>query len=103
MSINFGVMFSFITGPYVPYHVLPFVIITLPIIFTIVTTFLPDVPSYLIKCGKIRVNIVLLEMLTMTSFFFNFRKPKDLLGFTKTVNKTLMATMKDLRMKWKRW
>ena len=56
IAMNFGILFSFITGPYLPYNVLPLILITFPILFTIGVTFLPNVPSYLLKSGKIQVK-----------------------------------------------
>ena len=55
LAINFGNMFSFIVAPYVSYYVFPYIILTFPILFLIGSIFLPELPLYLVSCGKMKV------------------------------------------------
>ena len=77
IAINVGTLFSYLAGPYVPYFVLPYIIVAFPILYLIGASFLPDVPLYLMKCGKksVRLNQLILIFYYYENFF---RKLKNL-------------------------
>lgn len=48
-----GILASFCIGAYVPYGIVPYVMITLPLLFFSSFTFLPETPQHLLRCGQV--------------------------------------------------
>lgn len=53
---NVGVLLAYVGGAYLDYSVIPYVFISLPIIFLIIFGLLPNTPQYLLAAGRIEVS-----------------------------------------------
>ncbi|XP_030383938.1 facilitated trehalose transporter Tret1-like [Scaptodrosophila lebanonensis] len=52
LSINLGILSGYIIGTHVPYHIIPAIVIFIPLTYLISSLFIPETPQYLIKQGK---------------------------------------------------
>ncbi|XP_023165976.2 facilitated trehalose transporter Tret1 isoform X2 [Drosophila hydei] len=52
LAINIGIMVGFIIASHVPYHVIPFVVISLPLCYLLLTTRFPETPQQLLHWGR---------------------------------------------------
>lgn len=60
LTMNFGILLSFIIGSYLPYEDVPYVLMVFPILYFFGVFYLPDTPMFLLKKGKIEVYILIL-------------------------------------------
>ena len=55
VSVNLGIVLSFIAGAYLPFFTIPLVMLTIPCLYVILfLIFLPDTPNSLLKHHKIK-------------------------------------------------
>ena len=52
LSVNFGILMGFILSSNLDYHLIPFIVTCLPIIYLIGCFFLPETPHHLLRRGK---------------------------------------------------
>lgn len=57
ISLNVGILIAYVTGAYLPYHIVPCVHIVFPILFFIGSLFLPETPQYLITHDRPEVSV----------------------------------------------
>lgn len=57
VNCNIGVLLAFIAGAYVDYRTIPYVMISLPIIFFIAFACMPDTPQHLLSVNKVEVTL----------------------------------------------
>lgn len=55
-AANFGVLVEFIAGAYVPYNLVPFIFVPLPIVAVIFSFYFPETPMYLARKNRYLVN-----------------------------------------------
>lgn len=52
MALNLGILISYLVGAYLPYNIVPCVLVVFPILFLIGSLFLPETPRFLILRGR---------------------------------------------------
>lgn len=52
LAINLGILTGFVISSYVPYHVIPCVVIVLPLLYIFLSTRFPETPQQLIRWEK---------------------------------------------------
>lgn len=52
LSVNFGVLIGFIVSSHIAYHIIPFCILVLPIIYLLLILMFPETPQYLLRKKK---------------------------------------------------
>ncbi|XP_023165977.2 facilitated trehalose transporter Tret1-like [Drosophila hydei] len=52
LALNMGILLGFIIASHVPYHVIPFVVISLPLCYLLLTTRFPETPQQLLRWGR---------------------------------------------------
>ncbi|XP_067620069.1 uncharacterized protein [Eurosta solidaginis] len=52
LTLNAGMLTGYIVSAHVPYHIIPLVVILLPLIFLFTETYFPETPSYLLHRGR---------------------------------------------------
>lgn len=56
LSWNIGALIAYILGAFVEYHYIPYICITMPIIFAVIFIMLPNTPRYYLAKGEIQVK-----------------------------------------------
>lgn len=54
----FGISFSYIAGAYIDFRIIPYVFVPVPILFSVLFTFLPDTPQQLLRTNQFEVSDV---------------------------------------------
>lgn len=52
ISFNFGILWGFINSSFLPYDIVPYSLLSIPIIFLVTFAFLPNTPQYLLSIDK---------------------------------------------------
>lgn len=52
LSVNTGILIGFIVSTHVAYHIIPFCIVTLPMVYLILAFVLPETPQHLLRRKK---------------------------------------------------
>lgn len=52
LSCNIGLLLAFVLGNYLDYYIIPYVYLSLPLLFLVAFAFLPESPPYLLKSRK---------------------------------------------------
>ncbi|XP_036321248.1 facilitated trehalose transporter Tret1-2 homolog [Rhagoletis pomonella] len=52
LTLNAGMLTGYILASYVPYHWIPIVVLPLPVLFLLIEFYLPETPSYLLRCEQ---------------------------------------------------
>lgn len=55
--LNVGILLAYVTGAYLPYTVVPGVLIVFPVVFFVAMLLLPETPRHLITHGHPEVRI----------------------------------------------
>lgn len=53
LSLNLGILIAYLVGAYLPYNIVPGVLLVFPILFLCGSLFLPDTPRFLMLKGRI--------------------------------------------------
>lgn len=54
---NFGVLVAYVSGTFLDYDKVPYVVIVVPAVFLVGMAFLPETPSVLLRQNKIEVSL----------------------------------------------
>lgn len=75
LSMNVGLLIAYVLGAYVQYEYIPYICVTIPIIFAVSFSMLPNTPRYHLAAGNIQVR----QFCKQSVFFFSAnRKNVDL-------------------------
>ncbi|XP_023296253.2 facilitated trehalose transporter Tret1-like [Lucilia cuprina] len=51
LTLNLGVLIGYILSSYVPYHIIPWLVLPVPVMYLIIATYFPETPQYLLRKG----------------------------------------------------
>lgn len=52
LTLNVGILIGYILSTYVPYHIIPCIVLPIPVLYLIMATYYPETPQYLLRKGK---------------------------------------------------
>ena len=55
--LNFGILCAFVLGSYLPYHLIPYIMVGLPVINCLCQIYFPESPTYLLLNKRLEVKI----------------------------------------------
>lgn len=52
LSLNVGVLYGFILSSYIPYHIIPWIVLPIPVVYLICAIYYPETPHFLLRKGR---------------------------------------------------
>lgn len=107
--LNIGILIAYLTGAYLPYDIVPGVLIVFPVIFVVAILMLPETPRFLIRNNQQEVRQIARFVVVRNILISNlyviylslYRKLKNHLDFTKDAPATQPKISNASRWSWK--